>query len=305
MRSLLAISKLGSISLAAEHLHLSPPAIHKQLKTLASELGTPLYEKVGQRLLLTQAAEVLLPYLNDMLAQYAAALSALQEWKGTKRGSVRVGAGATSYILQVLLKKFHRAYPDVELLVETANQDVLLEGLSSGALDLALVVSADLTGSRGVSVEATWNYELVLVSHRRRLPRRLHLAELKNLPFILFRKGSRFEESISRYFAMHGFEPNVVMRFDNAEFIKSMVLAGLGISALPLWLVHKEVAQQRLSIIHQVEPPLYSNISLIRRDFRYIPPPLQAFIDTARRLEERDLPLLTTSRHPFPRFKKV
>jgi DNA-binding transcriptional LysR family regulator len=254
---------------------------------------------------LTQAAEVLLPYLNDMLAQYAAALSALEEWKGAKGGSVRIGAGATSYILQLLLKKFHRAHPDVELLVETGSHPVLLERLRSAALDLAMVVSADLTNSRGVSVEAAWNYELVLVSHGRKLPRRLHLAELKNLPFIQFRKGSRFEESVSRYFAVHGFEPHVVMQFDNAEFIKSMVLAGLGISALPLWLVHKEVVHQRLSIIHQVEPPLYSNISLIRRDSKYVPRPVQAFIDTSRRLEEEDVPLLTTSRHPSPQSQKV
>ena len=265
-RSLLTISKLGKISLAAQNLHLSPPAIHKQLKILARELGIPLYEKVDQRLQLTQGAEVLLPYLNEMLAQHDAALAALQEWKGMKRGCVRIGAGATSYILQTLLKKFRRAYAGVELLVETGNHPVLMEALHTGALDLVLVVTADLADLRGLSVEASWNYELVFVCHKRKVPRQLALAELKDLPFILFRKASRFEESISTYFARHGFEPNVTMRFDNAEFIKSMVLAGLGISLLPLWIVHKEVVQKRLSIIRQVEPPLYSNISLIRRD---------------------------------------
>jgi len=66
--SLEAISELGSISLAADHLHLSPPGIHKQLKTLESELEIQLYEKVGRRLRLTQAAEGLLPYPKDILA---------------------------------------------------------------------------------------------------------------------------------------------------------------------------------------------------------------------------------------------
>ena len=65
LRSLVALSELGSISLAAGYLHLSPPAIHKQLKTLESELGVRLYEKAGRQLQLTQAAEVLLPYLKD------------------------------------------------------------------------------------------------------------------------------------------------------------------------------------------------------------------------------------------------
>jgi DNA-binding transcriptional LysR family regulator len=297
IRALKAISKLGSISLAADHLHLSPPAIHKQLKDLAVELGVPLYSRVGKRLQLTQAAELLLPFLNEMLAQYTAALSALEEWKGAKSGSVRVGAGATSYILHVLLRKFRRTYPGVELFVETANDLVLLDSLDNRSLDLALVVTAELIGRAGITVEASWDYQLVLISHKRDFPHKPHLADLKNLPFILFRKQSRFEELVSSYFAMHGLKPNVIMRFDNGEFIKSMVLAGLGISALPLWLVHKEVTHRRLSIIHQVEPPLYANISLIRRDSGYVSRPVQAFIDIARSLTERDLRPLTMQ-HP-------
>src|SRR5260370_7630515 len=85
LRSLVTISELGSISLAAEHLHLSPPAIHKQLKGLEIDLGVPLYEKIGRQLQLTQPAEVVLPYLKDILAQYDSALSALQEWNRSKR----------------------------------------------------------------------------------------------------------------------------------------------------------------------------------------------------------------------------
>ena len=69
LRTLVVLSELGKLSLAAEHLHLSPPAIHKQLKKLEEELGVPLYEKTGRRLQLTQPAEVLLSYLKDMLAQ--------------------------------------------------------------------------------------------------------------------------------------------------------------------------------------------------------------------------------------------
>jgi hypothetical protein len=63
-----------------------------------------------------------------------------------------------------------------------------------GSLDLAMLVSAGLTEDQGSCVEATWDFELVLVSHLRRPPRRPHPAELKNFRFILFRKGSRVQE---------------------------------------------------------------------------------------------------------------
>jgi DNA-binding transcriptional LysR family regulator len=295
LRSLVALSELGSISVVAQHLHLSSPAIHKQLKTLEGELGVLLYEKVGRKLLLTQAAAVLLPYAKELLAEYDSGLTALQEWKGMKRGVVRIGTGPSAYLLPAILKKFRHANPSVEVFVETGNTPVLLESLNSGSLDLVLVVSPDLLERGNYCVEASWDFELVLVSHLRHTLSQVLLTDLKNYRFILFRKGSRMQEPIDRYFAAHGLEPNVVMRFDNSEFIRSMVRAGLGISMLPLWVVDRDVKERRLSMIRQVEPPLHSKIALVRRKSSYVPVPVQAFIDTARYLERKAVPLLTRS----------
>lgn len=86
LRSLVTLAELASITLTAEKLCLSPGAIHKQLKALEQELGVRLYERVGRRLQLTQATEVVLPYLKEMLEQCDSALAALGEWRGMKRG---------------------------------------------------------------------------------------------------------------------------------------------------------------------------------------------------------------------------
>ena len=293
LRSLVVLSELGSISRAAEHLHLSPPAIHKQLKTLESELGVPLYERAGRQLQITQAAEVLLPYLKDLLAQYGSALSALEEWKGMKRGLVRIGTGPSAYVLPAILKKFCRAHPGIDVLVETGNTPVLLENLNRGALDLALLVSADLAEKRDYCVEMSWDFEMVMVTHQRQAAGRPRLADLAHLRFILFRKGSRMQEPIDRYFAAAGFEPNIIMRFDNSEFVRSMVRAGLGVSILPLWVVDRDLKERRLNLIHHTGPTLNSKIALVRRKSSFVPQPVQAFVATARELEAKQLRLLT------------
>jgi DNA-binding transcriptional LysR family regulator len=165
LRSLLRLSELGSISLVGEGLHLSAAAIHQRLRILEGELGVPLCEKVGCRLQQTQAAEVVLPYLKELLIQYESGLAALGEWKGLGPGVVRIGTGPTSYVLPVILKKFRRANPGVEVLVETGNTPVLLDDLQKGSLDSALVVSADLTEARDFCVENHRDFEFVLVSH--------------------------------------------------------------------------------------------------------------------------------------------
>jgi DNA-binding transcriptional LysR family regulator len=302
LRSLVALAELGSISLAAEHLHLSPPAIHKQLKTLERELGVTLYEKMGRHLQLTQAAEILLPYLKDLLAQYGSALAALEEWKGMKRGVVRIGTGPSAYVLPAILKKFRRAFSGVEVLVETGNTPVLLEGLNRGTLDLALLVSADLVEKHEYCVEMSWDFELVMVSHQRQPPVHPKLADLKHLRFILFRKGSRMQEPIDRFFAAQGFEPNVLMRFDNSEFMRSMVRAGMGVAMLPLWVIDRDVRERHLSIVTPASQPILSKIALVRRKSVFIPQPVQAFIATARELERQDLRLLTRARGRTARF---
>jgi DNA-binding transcriptional LysR family regulator len=296
IRSLVALSDLGGIARAAEMLHLSAPAIHKQLKLLESELGVQLYEKVGRSLRLTQAADVLLPYLRDILAEYQSALSALDEWKGLKRGLVSIGTGPTSYVLPAILKQFRHTYPGLEVFVETGNTPVLLESLGKGSLDLAMLVSPDLSEKQDFCVEVGWDFEFVVVSHLRRPPRRPALADLKNFRFILFRRGSRMQESIDRYFASNGFQPNVIMRLDNSDLIKAMVRAGLGISILPYWVVEKDLKDGHLCLIRQKEPPLFSKLALVRRKISFVPQPVQAFIDVARKLDPQHLRMLTAPR---------
>jgi DNA-binding transcriptional LysR family regulator len=287
LRSLAALAELGTMTAVAEKLHLSPAAIHKQLKVLQAELGVKLYEHAGRSLVLTPAGQMLMPYVRNLLAEHDSILSALDEWKGRKRGLIRIGAGPTisSYVLPVLLKRFRRSCPDVELFVETGNTPVLLNGLSQGTLDLALIVSADLLEASDFHVEAHWDFELVLVSNLRHPPRHRGLADLARFPFILFRKGTRMEQPIDRYFAARAFEPRVIMRFDNAEAIKAMIRSGLGISILPAWTVDTDIRQRRLQWIRLNEPPIVSRLALVTRKASYVPSAARAFIEASRSVE--------------------
>jgi DNA-binding transcriptional LysR family regulator len=287
LRSLAALADLGSMTAAADKLHLSPAAIHKQLKVLQAELGTKLYEHVGRNLVLTPAGQMLMPYVRNLLAEHDSILTALDEWKGKKRGVIRIGAGPTisSYVLPVLLKRFRRSCPEVELFVETGNTPVLLNGLSQGTLDMALIVSADLLEGSDFQVEVHWEFELVLVSNFRQPPRQRRLADLARFPFILFRKGTRMEQPIDRYFAARGFEPRVIMRFDNAEAIKAMIRSGLGISILPAWTVDADVRQRRLQWIRINEPPIVSRLAVVTRKSRYVSSVSKAFIEASHAVD--------------------
>lgn len=85
LRSVVLVANSGSIKQVADETHVTGPAVHKQLKVLQEELSVRLYERRGRRLRLTPAAEILLPYFRDIVAQHNAAFAALEEWKGGRR----------------------------------------------------------------------------------------------------------------------------------------------------------------------------------------------------------------------------
>lgn len=280
----MALADCKAIARVADTLALSAPAIHKQLKLLEAELGVQLYEKVGRGLRLTQAAELLLPYCRDLLAGHDTAIAAVEEWKGLKRGIIRIGAGpATSvHLLPGLLRTYRRAFPNIDVVVETGNSVGLIDQLRTGSLDVALLVSSQQAVDPDLSVESTWDMDFVFVSSLEEAPRRCRVSELGRFPFILFRRGSRMQAAIDRYFGELGFHPGVIMAFDNADAVKAMIGAGLGVSLLPFWIVHAELRQGALTMIRQRERPLVASFELVRRRSSYVPNAVTAFIELAR-----------------------
>lgn len=284
LRGVALLAELESITATAKVLNVSAPAVHKQFRELEGELGIKLYERTGRTIRLTEAAKVLLPFAREMLAQYEGAVAAVNEWKGLKKGLVRIGAGPTtsSYVLPGLLRKFRRMYPNIELYMETGNTRVLSERIASGALDVALLVAPRVEEEPHLSVEVIWEVEFVLISKTRLSNRPLALEDLRKHKFILYQKGSRIENLIDQYFTEARFQPHVIMRFDNAEAIKAMIRTGFGISMLPMWVVDEEIKRGLLSVIRQRERPLFSHLELVSRKTNVLSSAVRAFIATAR-----------------------
>lgn len=283
LKSLSMLAETGSLSKTARAVHLTPAAIHKQLKQLEEELQVPLYERQEGQLRLTAVSELLLPYLRDILSQYESAVSALEEWKGVRRGLLRIGAGPSLaiYLLPRVLKKYHERFPKVDVDLQTGNSAQLLDGLQQGALDLSLVVAPESMEDRSLEVEVEMSAEVVFVTSLVATPKRCQMKRLSRLPFLLFRRGARIENLIDRYLGEHGLSPEVTMRFDSAEALKATLMLGMGVSMLPLYTVEEEIRQGRLRAIQQKEAPLFMKVHLLRRRAGFAPPSVRAFVETA------------------------
>src|SRR6476469_5004242 len=120
LRTFKAVADLKSFSLAAQQLRLSQPSVSYQVKELEEALGLPLLDRLGKRVRLTEAGNVLYGYARRVLDVHDEARVAIEEMRGIRRGTLRVGASTTVgiYLLPAALGAFKKEHPGLVISLE-------------------------------------------------------------------------------------------------------------------------------------------------------------------------------------------
>ena len=125
-----AVARLGSVTRAAEALHLSQPAVSIQLRSLTAAVDQRLTEPVGRGIRLTQAGHDLYEACREMAAVWSAFESRLDEEAALRRGRLRVSVVTTAkYFLPRALGRFVQQHPGIEVELEILNRDGVLARL--------------------------------------------------------------------------------------------------------------------------------------------------------------------------------
>src|SRR6516225_10516027 len=135
-----AVAQAGSMTLGAERLDISQPAVSKQVRELERALCVPLFDRIGRRVRLSQAGELLADYARRLFALAHEAQEAMADVRAAGRGRLLVGASTTigAYLLPGVLAEFWRRHPRVELLVQIENTEQVHRRLAGHELDLGL-----------------------------------------------------------------------------------------------------------------------------------------------------------------------
>src|SRR5262249_37355403 len=135
-----AVAQTGSMTVGAERLDISQPAVSKQVRELESSLHVGLFDRVGRRIRLTQAGEILADYARRLFALAHEAEEAMAEVRAVRRGRLVIVASTTigSYLLPAVVAEFWRRHPEVELLVHVENTERVQRRLADHELDVGL-----------------------------------------------------------------------------------------------------------------------------------------------------------------------
>jgi DNA-binding transcriptional LysR family regulator len=259
LRSFVAVAEARSFTRAASLVHLSQPAISRQIARLETELGAQLFERYGRRVECTADGRLLLPLARNIVARADDAARLIKEHVGTVSSRVSLGSTGTvfAYLLAPVLASFMKTYPGVHLdLLE--KEDVLLEeAVMNGELDCAIVTA---WGSPRAATTRVLTEEIVLLAprgHRLTGDSPVSLASLADEPILLPGHSMNMSNLLMDVCRRAGFEPRVPYRANYVELTKALVKQGLGVALIPKMLALPETLDG-LVTIPLVERPVRS-----------------------------------------------
>lgn len=238
LRYFVAVAEEGSVTRAAERLHLAQQSLSQQIRTLEAQLGVDLFERSHRGAALTDVGEVLLREARSVLAQAERAVDAVHRAARGEGGELRVGflPSVANYLLPPVVRAFRERHPDVALRVEDAAIAELIAGVREGRLDAGLS-RPPLVADLASEVILREPVAAVLPEDHRLAERsELALADLEREPWVLTPRESwpPWHRKYDEDFARAGYRPRVVERAATPQSLLALVAAGVGVTRLPL-----------------------------------------------------------------------
>jgi DNA-binding transcriptional LysR family regulator len=226
IRSLIAVADAGSISDAAEQVHVSQSALSRRLQQLEADLGAQLLVRGRHGVELTDLGRQALEAGRSMVARYDSVRRSIVEQQNLERGIVRIGGGATvtSFVLPSAIASFQSRYPGIKFYVKEAGSSEIAASVVAGDLELGVLTLP--LAARDLQTEVLVFDEIVLVArsdHPLADGRALEAGDLDGLPFVAFEPGTAIRQHIDAALRDASVHIDVVMELRSIPTILRMV----------------------------------------------------------------------------------
>ncbi len=240
LRYFIAVARHAHFTRAAKELAIAQPALSQQIAQFEREIGVRLFDRSNRRVQITDAGRALLARALRIVADADSVAEEMSAYAGGLRGRVVVGTiqSLSEYTLPKILKRFHGAYPHIEIALRESLADTMIAGMRGGSVDLAIGDMGEAAAGtlREMRVETLFTDELTIAvapSHRFAERTRIEVADLCDEPFIIFRPGSALTNSLYEQTRAAGFEPRVTFESTDSLTVRALVAENLGVTLLP------------------------------------------------------------------------
>lgn len=235
LRYFLTVAREGSITGAADYLHLTQPTLSRQLKDLEQELGKKLFIRSSHRIILTEEGMILRKRAEEILEMVDKLEAEFNSMEETIRGDVYIGGGETDAMKQIarVVKDLQMNYPNIRYHLYSGNEDDVTERLDKGLLDFGILIQpADLSKYHYINIPAKDVWGVVM---RKDSPLAfkdtIQAVDLSNVPLICSRQAMKqtySKNEFSDWFGEDFDKLNIVTTYNLAYNAAIMVEEGIG-----------------------------------------------------------------------------
>jgi DNA-binding transcriptional LysR family regulator len=278
------LAEIGNFTRTAEELYLTQPAVTQQVKALAEHFGTPLFDMVGRRPVLTDAGTFLAQRAGELLSAFAALEREMREFADARSGTLDLGATLTigNYAILPALAAFRAAHPGVSIRLTVANTAAMVAAIKDRRLALALVEGE--VDDPALEVAPYASDELILIvpprGHALSDIERITARDLAGIEFVSREEGSGTRSIAEDALRAVGIEPNVVLTVPSGEGVTRAVESGLGVAILSRLVVERAVAAGRVHAVRIEDVDLRRAFYVLRLRERTLSPLAARFVET-------------------------
>lgn len=283
LRTFQAVVDQGSYQRAAERLGYTQSTITVQIQQLEEELGVPLFERLGRRMVLTERGEQVLCQTRELLLA-ADRLLELGREDREPSGTLRVDMAETllCYQMQPVIRAFRERAPQVRLVIRSRNCVRIAENVRTGNCDLG--VGYDMDWNReALEVESVGAYDIVLLaSPDFSSPDFVTPGQKKAVSLVTDEPDSNFRRRLEAYLRDREIELDVTLELWSIETIKRCVMSNLGFTYLPRFVAREELADGRLVELKAPISGVPAPALCAWRRGRWVTPAMELFLKLLR-----------------------
>jgi DNA-binding transcriptional LysR family regulator len=227
LRYLDEVARAGSIRKAGERLHIAAPAINRQILALEAELGTRIFERRPQGMVLTAAGEVLIGHVRQTLRGMERARGQIEALKGGQRGEVTAGvaSGLAGTLMPTIIARLWRGYRHVKLNVAVRTGAEIGALLAEGEIDLGFGFDLPREGLHILAEIPAPLGAVVNPQHELAGRATLRLGDCAAYPLCVPRPPMLLRERLDRAFARLSIRLDPALETDSIEIMRRMALA--------------------------------------------------------------------------------
>ena len=249
VRAFCTLARTGSFTKAARELHLTQSGISHSMKALEGDTGCRLLDRLGKKVVLTQAGEQLLHHAKKILKEMETARESLGRLGKWGRGRLRLGASTTAcqHIIPPVLREFKESFPEHAIAIEPGDTPELVAALLDQRIDLALSLATSNEPQLEFHPMFTDDLHFIVAAlHPWAMAGRVERSEIPRQNYILYNKNSVTFRLIEDYFRREQMVLNTVIELGSMEATKELVKLGIGVSILAPWIAQKEIEEGSL-----------------------------------------------------------